>query len=55
MQLQGHIVSNADVQQKCPRLVRKLKTKGIKLLLEELKERGYIRPIGKAWEVRHGV
>ena len=55
MQSQGHIVSNADVQQKCPYAIRKLKTKGIKPLLEELRARGYIRPIGKAWEVRHGV
>jgi putative DNA primase/helicase len=55
MQSQGPIVSAATVQQKCPRLVRNLKTKGIKPLLDELKERGYIRPIGKSWEVRHGV
>lgn len=55
MQGQGPNVAAATVLQKCPRLVRQLKAKGINALLDELARRGYIRALGKGWEVRHGV
>lgn len=53
LQEQGAIVQGKDVLQRCPNPIRKLKAQGIKALLEQLAQRGYIRPIGKGWEVRH--
>lgn len=50
----GPLVLLADVLQKCPRPIRKLKAEGIRSLLSELSERGYIREAGPSmWEVRH--
>lgn len=50
----GPLVLLADVLQKCPRPIRKLKAAGIRSLLSELSERGYIREAGPSmWEVRH--
>ena len=48
----GPIVSNNDVLQRSPRAVRNLKAEGVKTLLKELTERGYVRPVGDGWEVR---
>lgn len=53
LQEQGPVVNAALVLQKSPRLIRNLKAKGINALLEQLTQRGYIRPIGDGWEVRH--
>ena len=55
LQKEGPVVPAAAVLQKCPRAVRSLKAKGIAPLLDELARRGYIRSIGKAWEVRNGI
>lgn len=41
-----------DVLQATPRHLRALKAEGLRPLLDELVQRGYIRSIGKAWEVR---
>ena len=50
----GPFVITANVLQRSPRQIRKLKAEGIKDLLRELAERGYIREAGTpgAWEVR---
>ena len=45
-------VPAADVLQATPRHLRALKAEGLKPLLAELAERGYIRAAGKSWEVR---
>ena len=49
----GPLVSQRDVLQRSPNQQRKLKAKGIGLLLAELVRRGCIREIGTDWEVRH--
>lgn len=50
----GPFVGTASVQQRSPRPIRRLKAEGIKGLLSELAERGYIREADThgAWEVR---
>ena len=48
-------VKNADLLQRVTRPIRALKAEGIKRLVDELAQRGYIRAVGGAWEVRHGV
>ncbi|GAB3355459.1 MULTISPECIES: YfjI family protein [Giesbergeria] len=53
MQEQGAIVQQKDILQRCPNPIRKLKAQGIKPLLEQLGQRGYIRALGAGWEVRH--
>jgi hypothetical protein len=53
MQSQGPLVSKSDVLQKSPYAERKLKAKGIGLLLVELVRRGYIRDVKTQWEVRN--
>lgn len=53
LQEQGAIVQGKDVLQRCPNPIRKLKAQGIKALLEQLAQRGYIRSLGAGWEVRH--
>jgi hypothetical protein len=53
MQSQGLLVSKADVLQRSPFAQRKLKAKGLNLLLIELARRGYVREMGAQWEVRH--
>lgn len=53
MQEQGPIVQQKDILQRCPNPIRKLKAQGIKTLLEQLGQRGYIRALGAGWEVRH--
>ena len=45
-------VPAADVLQATPRHLRMLKAEGLRPLLEELVQRGYIRAVGKSWEVR---
>jgi len=55
LQTQGPIVAAATVLQKCPRAVRSLKAKRINQLLDDLTQRGYIRAMGKSWEVRNVV
>ncbi len=53
MQEQGAVVTTRHIARNAPRAVRNLKTKGISALLEQLTQRGYVRPIGDGWEVRH--
>lgn len=53
MQAQGPLVSKKDVLQKTPNQQRKLKAKGIGLLLDELARRGYIRELPNQWAVRN--
>jgi putative DNA primase/helicase len=53
LQTQGPIVSSRHIAQAAPRAVRNLKSKGIAQLLDELTQRGYVRPMGKTWEVRN--
>lgn len=50
----GPFVITANVLQRSPRTIRRLKAEGIKDLLGELAQRGYIREAGThgAWEVR---
>lgn len=48
-------VKAADVLQRVTRSVRALKSDGIKPLLAELTQRGYIRPHATGWEVRRDV
>lgn len=45
-------VPAAEVLQATPRPLRVLKAEGLRPLLDELVQRGYIRPAGKTWEVR---
>lgn len=45
-------VPAADVLQATPRHLRVLKAEGLRPLLDELVQRGYIRSTGNAWEVR---
>ena len=45
-------VAAADVLQATPRHLRMLKAEGLRPLLDELVQRGYIRAVGKSWEVR---
>lgn len=52
MRTRGGIVSSEDVLQRSPNPLRKLKSGGLKPLLDELAQRGYVRPAGKGWEVR---
>ncbi len=52
MQATGTKLAKKAVLQKSPRAIRDLKAAGIKPLLEELVQRGYIRDAGKDWEVR---
>ena len=42
----------ADILQRSPYGIRNLKAEGIKTLLDELQQRGYIRRRGDSWEVR---
>lgn len=42
-----HIVRNIPYRE-----LRRLKTDGILAMLNELQQRGYVRPVGDAWEVR---
>ena len=53
LQGQGPLVQQKDILQRCPNPIRKLKAQGIKALLQALAERGYIRPLGTNWEIRH--
>ncbi|MBX9934983.1 MAG: DUF3987 domain-containing protein, partial [Burkholderiaceae bacterium] len=53
LQEQGPLVTARHIARNAPRAVRNLKTKGISALLEQLTKRGYVRPIGDGWEVRH--
>ncbi|MBX9936537.1 MAG: DUF3987 domain-containing protein, partial [Burkholderiaceae bacterium] len=53
LQEQGPIVETKQITRSGPRTVRSLKTQGVNALLEALAQRGYIRPIGKGWEVRN--
>ena len=55
LQTQDAIVTTRHIAQKAPRAVRSLKTDGVVSLLDDLAQRGYIRPLGAGWEVRHGV
>lgn len=48
-------VKAADLLQRTPRGIRMLKADGIKALTDELAQRGYIRAVGNAWEVRRGL
>jgi hypothetical protein len=48
-------IKTADLLQRTPRNIRILKADGIKTLIEELTQRGYIRAVGNAWEVRRGL
>lgn len=48
-------VKAAELLQRTPRAVRTLKADGIKRLIEELAQRGYIRARGSDWEVRRDV
>jgi hypothetical protein len=52
---QPALVKHADLLQRTPRSIRTLKSDGIKPLIEELSQRGYIRAVGNAWEVRRGL
>jgi hypothetical protein len=45
-------VASASLLQYAPRALRSLKAEGLRSLLDELAQRGYVRPAGKAWEVR---
>ena len=49
----GAKVRRGEVQQFTPRHLRDLKAEGLNPLLADLQKRGYIRPQGDAWEVRH--
>lgn len=49
---QASPVLAADVLQATPRPLRALKAEGLRPLLDELVQRGYIRLAGKIWEVR---
>ncbi len=51
MQERG-LVAHKDLLQRTPNPVRVLKAEGIKPLLDELSQRGYIRRCGDGWEVR---
>ena len=48
----GPVVPNSDVLQLTPRALRDLKVEGLRPLLDELAQRGYIRAAGKSWEVK---
>jgi hypothetical protein len=53
MKEQGRPVKHkADLLQRSPYAIRNLKAEGIKALLDELQQRGYIRRSGDSWEVR---
>jgi putative DNA primase/helicase len=53
MKEQGRPVKHkADLLQRSPYAIRSLKAEGIKALLDELQQRGYIRRSGDSWEVR---
>lgn len=54
MRKEGPFVTTANVLQSCPRHIRHLKAEGLKDLLSELAQRGYIREasVRGTWEVR---
>lgn len=53
LQERGTTVAKKDVLQRTPPAIRSLKAEGIKPLLADLVQRGYIRDAGSTWEIRH--